>query len=230
MTIRIYELCGADPELLFSPHCWKTRMSVAHKGLDYQTVSVPFTGVATVEDGENRRVPVLRDGDTVVEESLEIARYLDKTYPDAPALLGGSEAEALTQFVIQWSQNVVHPEVVKVCLMDIYNALAPEDQAHFRTTREKLFGRTLEEFSAKFDKSGDGMAKALKPLEALLGQQDYLGGDKPMFADYVVFGPLQWARTCSTTPIVPTEGKVADWFNRLLDMHDGVGRNAKTAA
>ena len=45
MTIDIYELCGADEELLFSPHCWKTRMSLAHKGLDYTVIPTPFTKV-----------------------------------------------------------------------------------------------------------------------------------------------------------------------------------------
>ena len=50
----------------------------------------------------------------------------------------------MTQMVINWSQTQVHPAVVKLCLIDIYNCLAPADQAFFRETREKLFGCTLE--------------------------------------------------------------------------------------
>ena len=76
MTIQIYELCGANPERLFSPHCWKVRMAVAHKGLEWETIPTPFTKVATIEGGDARRIPVIRDGDTVVEESYQIARYL----------------------------------------------------------------------------------------------------------------------------------------------------------
>lgn len=229
MTLKLYELCGANSNHLFSPHCWKIRMALAHKGLPFESISTPFTGVAGVENGEKRRVPVLRDGATVVEESFEIARYLDEKYPDAPALLGGEAGTALTQFVIAWANATLHPEVAKVAILDIHNSLAPADQEHFRSTREKLFGCTLEEFSARFAKDGSGMAQALKPLEALLGTQDYLGGDTPLFADYVAFAPLQWARLCGADYIVPTQGKVAEWMDRMLDMYDGMGRQAVAA-
>ena len=230
MTIDIYELCGADEELLFSPHCWKTRMSLAHKGLDYTVIPTPFTKVATIEGGENRKVPVIRDGETVVEESYEIAKYLDRTYPDTPSLFNGEGCEALTQFIISWSMTQIHPNVAKLCLLDIHNTLAPEDMAFFRTTRENLFGCTLEEFDAKFPKNNEALLAALAPLENMLGRQNFLGGDAPLFADYVVFGSLQWLRTTCQIDHLPKEGNVADWFNRLLDMYDGMGRKAKTAA
>ncbi|MEL7230464.1 MAG: glutathione S-transferase family protein, partial [Pseudomonadota bacterium] len=32
MTLKLYELCSADADHLFSPHCWKIRMALAHKG------------------------------------------------------------------------------------------------------------------------------------------------------------------------------------------------------
>ena len=230
MTIKIYELCGADEKHVFSPHCWKTRMSLAHKGLDFESVATPFTGVATTEGGEGRKVPVIRDGDTVVEESFEIAKYLDEKYPDAPSLVGGEAAAALTNFVISWSQSQLHPEVAKLSIMDIHNSLAPDDQAFFRASREKLFGCTLEEFSDKFAKNGDALQKALTPLALLLKGQKFLGGDTPLFADYVVFGALQWLRVCCTVDTLPKEGPVADWFNALLDMYDGMGRNLPAAA
>jgi glutathione S-transferase len=230
MTIKIYELCGADENHLFSPHCWKTRMSLAHKGLGYETIAVPFTKVARVEDGESRRVPVLRDGDAVVEESYEIARYLDKTYPDAPSLFCGEGAEELTKFVISWALTQLHPAVVKLCLLDIHAALAPEDKEFFRTSREKMFGCTLEEFSAKFPKNADALIAALQPLELTLKKQPFLGGETPIFADYAVFGPLQWLRVTCETDHLPKEGAVAEWFDRLLDMYDGLARSAKAAA
>ena len=179
---RIYELCGEDEEVLFSPHCWKTRLSIAHKGLDWETVPTPFTAVAATENGDGRKVPVIRDGETVVEESFEIAKYLDKQYPDAPELVGGETGEAMTQMIINWSQTQVHPAVVKISLMEIFNGLAPADKEHFRTTREKMFGKTLEEFQAQFD-TGDfsGLNAALLPLELTLRKQPYIGGETPLF-------------------------------------------------
>jgi len=205
-------------------------MSLAHKGLEFETVPTPFSAVAGIEGGSARRVPVLRDGETVVEESFEIAKYLDATYPDKPGLLKGEGGEALTQLVIAWSQTQVHPAVVQLCLMDIYNALAPEDQAFFRTTREQLFGKTLEQFQAQFDQNDNSkLVAALVPLELMLKKQPYIGGPAPAFADYVVFGPLQWLRTCATRDVMPKDSRVADWFERLLDMYDGAGRKVPPA-
>lgn len=230
MTIQIYELCGANPERLFSPHCWKVRMAVAHKGLDWQTIPIPFTKVATIEGGDSRRIPVIRDGDTVVEESFEIARYLESTYPDANSLFNGSGGEALSLQIINWSQTALHPEVVKLCLLDIYNSLAPDDQAFFRTTREKMFGCTLEEFSARHAKDGENLGKALLPLELTLKKQKFIGGDSPLFADYAVFGALQWLRTSSAEDYLAQGSAVAQWFDALLDMYGGMGRAGRVAA
>ena len=39
--LTLYDLAGADPTLRFSPHCWKTHMALAHKGLAANTVRVP---------------------------------------------------------------------------------------------------------------------------------------------------------------------------------------------
>ncbi len=228
MALKLYELCGADNNNLFSPHCWKLRLAVEHKGLEYEVIPTPFTAIAGTEGGPKRTVPVMRDGDTVMHESFAIAKYLEETYPDRPSLFGGAGGEAMTEFVIQWSQRNVHPAVVKLCLMDIYNGLAPADQAFFRETREKVFGMTLEEFDAKFPKDSKDLTAALAPLEAVLKKQPYLGGESPVFADYVVFGPLQWLRVVTTRDVGP-EGAVAEWFDRLLDMYDGVGRKAITA-
>ena len=229
MTIKLYELCGANEAHLFSPHCWKTRYSLAHKGLDYESVPTPFTKVAGIEGGPKRTVPVIRDGDVVLDESFAIAQYLDKTYGDAPSLLGDEKAQALTRFVIAWSQSQLHAAVVKVSLLDIFNALADEDKVFFRETREKLFGCTLEEFDARFPNDGKDLNKALTPLNMMLDQQPFIGGTSPLFADYVVFGALQWLRTCNTSGVKP-EGKSGEWFETMLDLFDGLGRSVPAAS
>jgi len=227
MTIQIYELCGADPKHLFSPHCWKVRMAVAHKELAWKTIPIPFTEVATTEGGETRRLPVIRDGQTVVEESYEIAKYLETTYPDKPGLFGGEGGEALTLQIVNWSQVSLHPEVAKLCLMDIYNSLAPVDQEFFRSSREKMFGCTLEEFSSKHAKNPEALNKALTPLELTLKRQAFIGGSRPLFADYAVFGALQWLHTTSSTDYLSGDSKVSQWFDSLLDMYDGMGRKGR---
>ena len=91
MTILLYDLVGEDHSRPFSPHCWKTTMCLAHKGLDYRRVPTPFTSVPNVEGGTSKTVPVIRDGDRVVADSFTIALYLEETYPDRPSLFGQRE-------------------------------------------------------------------------------------------------------------------------------------------
>jgi len=57
-----------------------------------------------------------------------------------------------------------------------------------------------------------------------LEQRPFLGGDAPAYADYILFGVLQWARVVSDATVLETDDVVAVWFERVLDLHDGVGR------
>ena len=57
-------------------------MALAHKGLDFRSMPTTFTGVASVEEGMSKIVPVIRDGHKVVADSFDIALYLDEAYPD----------------------------------------------------------------------------------------------------------------------------------------------------
>jgi glutathione S-transferase len=71
---------------------------------------------------------------------------------------------------------------------------------------------------------------ALQPLRHLLGRQPFIGGEAPLFADYLVFGPLQWARVISGFRLLADDDPVAAWFERGLDLHGGVGRAMPAAA
>jgi len=230
MTIQLYELCGADENLVFSPHCWKARMALAHKGLSYESIPVPFTKVAGVEDGEGRTVPVLRDGDDIIEDSYKIALHLEGKYPDAPSLFNGEGGKALTRFVINWSQTQVHPVVYRLVLMQIYKNIAPADQVHFRQTREKRFNMTLEEYSASYGASATDLHNALIPLESMLAAQPYIGGETPLFADYVVFGAIQWCRVFKGQSLMKKDSKASVWFENVAQLHDGAGNKLQFAA
>lgn len=229
MTIQLYELCGKDENQLFSPHCWKTRMSLAHKGLDFNTIPTAFTEVPKIEGGATKIVPLIRDGETVLGDSYEIAKYLEETYPDSPTLFGGEGGIALTNFVINWSQSQLHPLIGGLALKDIYDILDDVDQVYFREDREAKVKMTLEAVHEGREARVELLNKALLPLKLMLKSQPYIGGDSPLFADYVVFGALQWLRIVCTIPVLPEDGEIADWFNRLLDMYDGLGRSAKAA-
>lgn len=226
MTITLYELAGKDHSRPFSPHCWKARMALAHKKLDYEAVPVGFTEIAGIENGGQTVVPVIRHGDRVIADSFEIALYLKDAYPDrGPGLFGGRESVSITRFVEGWSQTQLHPWIIKWAALDIYNMLDEADQAHFRKKREALFGTTLEEFVKDREKTVGQLKPLLMPLRMLLKHHDFIGGNHPMFADYIPFGALQWLRICSGTEMFDKDDPVMDWFSRMLDLYDGLGRS-----
>lgn len=205
-------------------------MALAHKGISFESVPVPFTKVAGVENGEGRTVPVLRHGDKVVQDSYKIALYLEENFPDSPSLFDGEGGKALTRFVINWSQTQIHPVVYRLVSMQIYNSLADADKTHFRTTREERFNMTLEEFSASRGASATDLQNALVPLEAMLASQAFLGGDKPLFADYVVFGAIQWCRVFKGQSLMKKDSRAATWFEKVAGLHNGVGNKLQFAA
>jgi glutathione S-transferase len=230
MTRTLYGLCGEDRTRPFSPHVWKAAMALAHKGLDYRFVPVAFTEIPAIEDGATRIVPFLVDGEEKISDSFAIALHLEAAYPDRPALFGGSGGTGLSRFVEAWSQTILHPAIVRIILIDIHKRLAPDDQAYFRRKREAAFGRTLEAVAAAAPAERDGFADKLTPLRAMLKKQPFLGGDAPLFADYIVFGALQWARITSPQGLLAPDDAVTAWFERCLDLHDGLGRSVAAAS
>ena len=71
----------------------------------------------------------------------------------------------------------------------------------------------------------------LAPLRRTLGQQPFIGGERPHDADYLVFGVFQWPRVVSPFTLLGEDDSVQAWFERCLDLHGGIGRAApaKTA-
>ena len=230
MTITLYELTGVNAARPFSPHCWKAVMSLAHKGLNYVGSPVPFTAIPDIEGGTGKIVPVMRDGDTIVRDSFYIAVYLNEAYPDRSSLFGGLGGIAMARFLETWAATQIHAVIGGALMLDIHAMLAPKDQGYFRESREARFGRPLEKIVAAGQERINGLAGRLEPMRLVLKRQPFLGGEGPLFCDYIVFGAFQWARTTSPTRVLDVGDLVADWFGRCLDLHGGIGRSVKAEA
>jgi glutathione S-transferase len=230
MTILLYDLVGSDTSRPYSPHCWKAAMALAHKGLDFESVPTRFLEVPMVENGVSKTVPVIRDGDAVVADSFAIALYLEKTYPDRPTLFGGAGGEAMARFVERWSQLTIHSYLGPAALMDIHDRQDTDNQAYFRESREARFGKKLEDVPAGRDAGLKAFRASLEPLRNMLTYQQWIGGEGPLFPDYIVFGAFQWVRVMSPYQVLADGDPVREWFGRCLDLHGGLGRKVAAAA
>ena len=229
MALKMYDLAAADPLLRFSPYCWRTKMALAHKGLAVETVPWRFTEKDAIAFSGQGRVPVLLDGDKVVTDSWDIACYLDEAYPDRPALFGSADARGAALFVKRWCEGHVHPALVRLIIADIARIVHPKDAGYFRESREKALGAPLEDYVAAREENLRHLHAVLTPLRLTVKDLAFLGGARPAYADYIVFGALQWARCASPQALLADDDPVAAWFGRLLDLHDGLGAKAPRA-
>lgn len=226
MTMKLWELAGAEDNRLFSPYCWRTRMALAHKGLQAETVPWRFTEKEALAFSGQGLVPVLQDGDQVVGDSWAIAAYLDAAYP-AQALFEGAQAKSLAFFLKNWCERTLHLPIMRVILLDLYGNLHQKDKAYFRESREKRFGMTLEAFAGDARAALIALRTALDPLRPVLAAQPYICGAAPAYGDYIVFGAFQWARAMSLIRLLEPDDPVYAWRERLLDAHGAMARNAK---
>jgi len=226
MSLTLYDLAGADPALRFSPFCWRTRMALAHKGLDVTTIPWRFTDTAAIAFSGQGLVPVLVDGKRTIHDSWAIAEYLEATYPNRPSLFGDEGGQAVTRFVNSWTDSVLHPWIARLVVRDILDCLAPEDAGYFRASREKRFGMPLETLVATREANLPAFRKDLQPLRITLRSQPFLGGEEPGYADYIAFGAFQWARAVSGFRLLEADDPVHAWRARVLDLFGGLAREA----
>jgi glutathione S-transferase len=221
--ITLYEL-GAANGARYSSFSWRTRMALKHKGLDFATSPVRISDKAAIAFSGQGKVPIIRDGDTVVFDSWKIAEYLEASYPQAPSLFGGPTGAALSRFVNAVADRQMMGALAPAVALSVTQIVDAGDAAHVRAGFEKAFGKSLEELHAARAGAVQAFRRSLDPLRATLRAQPFLGGVTPAYADYIVMSPLQWARIIHPEPVLESDDAVAAWFDRMLGLHDGFAR------
>ncbi|MGM4901785.1 glutathione S-transferase family protein [Tardiphaga sp. 866_E4_N2_1] len=226
MALQLFELVGTDEDRPFSPFCWRIRMALAHKGLDATSIPWRFTEKDAINKHKSDKVPVLLDGERAVNDSWAIANYLEDTYPDRPSLFGGEGGRAMGRMLNWWGDTVVVAGMFPFIVADIHGHLRPVDQAYFRESREARFKKSLEEVASNRDTGVDAFRKSLDPMRLTLKTQPFLGGAAPNYADYIVFGPFQWARAISPFKLLAEDDAIYAWRESMLDAFNGMARNS----
>ncbi|NQV20381.1 MAG: glutathione S-transferase N-terminal domain-containing protein [Rhodospirillales bacterium] len=249
MTIKLYELAGRNDSRP-SPYCWRARLALAHKGLEAEIIPIGFLEKDKLGFSGQALVPVLVDGDTTIADSWHIACYLDAAYPDRPSLLGGDIGMAAARIINAWAEPALIFAVFPMVVMDGYNASNDDEHEYFRTSREGVFGRKLEEVQADQAKMLPAFREGLGPLRAALEARTmvpgdfreavgrgpdasdttpFLGGQSPAYIDYIAFSSFQWERIISNFELLDENDILWAWRERMLDLYDGYARKAARA-
>jgi glutathione S-transferase len=155
-----------------SPYSWRVQLALEYKRLAYESRVLQFSkqehkSPQMLRMNPRGRVPVVKDGDYVVFESLACLLYLDRKYPEPP-LFGTTPEEAGT--------------IMRVICE--YQAYA---EAQVTQIVSAVFLDTLDEDLEEVTRAMHLVAGEARTIEGRLSKSDWLVGEQVSAADIVVF-------------------------------------------
>jgi glutathione S-transferase len=222
MDLIVYERVGREG-CRPSPHSWRVRYASAHKRLDAEFRPTRFADVETIRNLSGQKfVPILVDGQSVVYDSWNIATYLEDRFPGRPSLFGSPSGRAVTRLVDHWASTTLHLPLWMLVLPYFPQYLCPEDRDYFIRSREKQFGMTLEQVRSERAHWRSEVETVCLPLERMLGEQEFIGGQLTTYADYIVVSHFIPVRLCYPEDVVRPGSAIALWRWRMFDLFEGL--------
>jgi glutathione S-transferase len=159
-----------------SPFAWRVLLTLEVKRLTYQSTLLEFSKGEHKASGFLRlnprgKVPVLKDDEFVLSESLAIMAYLDKKYPEPP-LYGTSPQET----------GLIWRAILE---MEAYIVSAGD-----KLVRPLFFGQGLEE-TDKIQEAAATIRRELKRIDTELEGTSWLIGRQMSAADISLFPLVQ---------------------------------------
>jgi len=159
-----------------SPPCWRVALALEHKGLAYNSHLLHFDrqehkSPQMLAMNFRCRLPVLRDNDYVVFESLAILYYLDKKYPDPPIFGRNAEEAGVIMRVICEYQSYAEPPVKQ-----IFDALSQPNE------------RKIDEVTTE---SMHRVAGEARTIEQRLARSDWVVGETFSAADMMIYPDIR---------------------------------------
>jgi glutathione S-transferase len=163
-----------------SPYCWRVLLALEHKRLAWRSHQLKFDqqehkAPAMLAMNPRGQLPVLRDNDYVVFESVAVLYYLDRKYPDPPIFGSSPEEAGVIMRVICEYQAYAEPS-----LMQIINSLLHR--------REPRAGTGIAESMSEAMHRAAGEART---IERRLAQSDWVVGEKFSAADMVIYPDIR---------------------------------------
>ncbi len=162
-----------------SPFAWRVMLALQHKGLKYESQLLHFDkqehqSPQMLKLNPRGRLPVLKDEDYVVFESLAILYYLDVKYPE-PKLFGTTPEEA-----------------------GVIMRVICEFQAYTEPSLQKIVSAIFEDrVNDHLDELTDAMhavAREARTIEGRLSKEEWIVGASYSATDMVIFPWIQLLR------------------------------------
>jgi len=169
MAIELYWGSG-------SPFSWRVMLALEYKRLPYVSHRLEFSrqehqSPQMLKLNPRGKLPVLRDGDYVIFESVAILHYLDRKYPQGP-LFGRTPEEAGTiiRVICEYQENA---------------------EPHISRIARAVFDGSFPARAQEITRDAHHVANEARVIEARLAQCDWIVGDNVSAVDFVVFPGIQ---------------------------------------
>lgn len=165
MSIDVYWGSG-------SPFCWRVLLALELKQLPYVSHCLQFDlqehkAPPMLAMNPRGRLPVLRDGDYVVFESLAVLYYLDRKYPDVP-LFGRSAEEAAV-------------------IMRVINEFQAYTETRLMGIVDTLLGNRAAQLNPDLAQAMHLVAGEARTIEGRLSRSDWIVGESVSAADLAIY-------------------------------------------
>jgi glutathione S-transferase len=172
MALTLYWASG-------SPFSWRVLLALEHKRLAYDSQLLHFDkqehqSPQMLKLNPRGRVPVLKDGDYVVFESVAVLYYLDFKYPQPPIFGESPEEAGVIMRVICEFQDYAEPSLSKIVNAVFANQVAD-----------------------RIDELTDAMhvvAREARTIEGRLSKEQWIVGANYSATDMVIFPWIQLLR------------------------------------
>jgi glutathione S-transferase len=159
-----------------SPFAWRVLLTLEVKGLAYQSTLLEFSKGEHKASGflklnARGKVPVLKDDEFVLSESLAIMAYLDKKYPEPP-LYGRSPQET----------GMIWRAILEI---EAYIVTAGD-----KLVRPLFFGQGLDD-TERIQEAAAAIRRELKRIDTELERANWLIGKEVSAADISLFPLVQ---------------------------------------
>lgn len=204
MALEIYWGSG-------SPYSWRVLLALEYKRLAYDSHQLQFSkqehkSPQMLRMNPRGRVPVLKDGDYIVFESLACLQYLDRKYAEYP-LFGTSAEEAGT--------------IMRVICE--YQAYAEQ---YVTQIVSAVFLDQLDQMAEEVTKAMHIVGGEARTIEGRLSTSEWLVGEQPSAADLTVFPGIMLLRRAMEKreagdlrsrflPMEATYPAIARWIQRM---------------
>jgi glutathione S-transferase len=168
-----------------SPFSWRVLLALEHKRLPYESQRLQFDkqehqSPQMLKMNPRGRVPVLKDNDYVVFESVAILYYLDQKYPQIPIFgLSPEEAGVIMRVICEF-QAYAEPYVQKIV--------------------EAVFSDQVSDDIEELTDAMHIVGREARTIEGRLSKEQWIVGENYTALDMVIFPWIQLLRRAMNRP------------------------------